>query len=131
MMFGRIVNGNMLLTEYGKIAETELLRSAKRWNIILDAYAIMPNHLHFIARLEPVGAACQLPAPTEDRSKQIIPAMICRYKGAVTKTIDFSLWQRSYYDNIIHDDAEHDMIKHYIENNPATWAKDRFYCTEE
>jgi len=137
MMFGEISDGRVVLTEYGKAAETQLLKSAGIWNVVLDAYVIMPNHLHFIARLEQhpvgaacVGAACQPPAAT-DRSKQIIPAMLCRYKGSVTKDIGFSLWQRSYYDNIIHNKEEYEAVKHYIQNNPATWEKDRFYCKDK
>jgi len=130
-MFGKIANGKMTLSEYGHIAATELLKSADIWNITVETYIIMPNHIHFIAKLERAAGTPPIqPSVTADRSKQRLPAMICRYKGAVTKSIGFSLWQRSYHDNIIHDAAGYKTIKHYIECNPTTWERDRFYCTE-
>jgi len=129
MMFGEIVDRRMVLTEHGNVAETQLLKSAGIWSVVLEAYVIMPNHLHFIARVERAAGTPPLQPPAvSDRSKQIVPAMICRYKGAVTKSIGFSLWQRSFYDNIIHDKEEYETVKYYIQNNPATWEKDRFYC---
>ena len=49
------------------------------------------------------------------------------FKGAVTTELGFSVFQRSFYDHIIRNDAEYEQIWHYIENNPAKWEEDRFY----
>lgn len=37
---------------------------------------------------------------------------------------DGRLWQRSFYDHIIRDDADLDRIRTYIANNPANWHND-------
>ena len=47
--FGDIVNGEMQLSEAGKIIEEEWLRGAElRSEITLDEFVVMPNHFHGI-----------------------------------------------------------------------------------
>jgi putative transposase len=47
--FGKVVDGKIKLSRIGKIVEEEWLRTDKmRDNIVLDEYAIMPNHIHGI-----------------------------------------------------------------------------------
>ncbi|HPY82161.1 MAG TPA: hypothetical protein PLU45_02275, partial [Bacteroidales bacterium] len=46
---GKIVNGKMILSDFGKIIKTEWLESFDiRHELFLDEYVIMPNHLHAI-----------------------------------------------------------------------------------
>jgi len=53
--FGKIENGKMILNDFGQIALQEWQKLPERYpNIILDAFQIMPNHVHFI--FEIVGA---------------------------------------------------------------------------
>ncbi len=48
-LFGEIRDGQMHLNEIGKIVETEWLKTAEiRDNVELDAFVVMPNHLHGI-----------------------------------------------------------------------------------
>ncbi len=48
-IFSEIKNGNIYLTEIGKIIKDEILNTENiRQNIIIDDYVIMPNHIHFI-----------------------------------------------------------------------------------
>ncbi len=47
--FGEITNGEMKLSEAGKIIKEEWLRGAElRSEITLDVYVVMPNHFHGI-----------------------------------------------------------------------------------
>ena len=53
--FGEIVNGEMILNEYGKIANDEWIKLSERFpNFESDFFQIMPNHIHGIIAL--VGA---------------------------------------------------------------------------
>ena len=53
-LFGGVAGGGVRLNEYGRVARDEWLRSgAVRAGIILDAFVIMPNHLHGIIILTP------------------------------------------------------------------------------
>ena len=48
-LFGEIVNGEIVLNEYGKIAEQCWNDMPNHYhNIVLDAYIVMPNHFHGI-----------------------------------------------------------------------------------
>ena len=63
--FGVVVNGKMELNEFGKIAYAEWLKLSERFsNVELDAFQIMPDHMHGIILLKnpPVGAGFT-PAP--------------------------------------------------------------------
>ena len=48
-LFGEIEDGDMYLNEYGKIVQTEWLKSSEiRKEIQLDGYQIIPNHFYGI-----------------------------------------------------------------------------------
>lgn len=48
-LFGEIVNGEMILNEYGIIAYDEWLKTPElRINVELDVFIVMPNHIHGI-----------------------------------------------------------------------------------
>lgn len=50
--FGVVENGEMNLNEYGQIAHDEWLKLSQRFsNFELDAFQIMPNHMHAILAL--------------------------------------------------------------------------------
>jgi len=49
--FGEIVDGKMILSEIGKIAEQEWIKTPEirpDMNLELDAFVVMPNHFHAI-----------------------------------------------------------------------------------
>ena len=37
------------------------------------------------------------------------------------------LWQRSYFDHVIRNEADYLRIWQYIGDNPAHWAEDEYY----
>ncbi|GAB1405330.1 hypothetical protein MASR1M74_25100 [Lentimicrobium sp.] len=52
---GKIINGEMALSEFGKLVKTEWLKSFDiRDELVLDEYIIMPNHLHAIVIIQNV-----------------------------------------------------------------------------
>ena len=89
----------------------------------VDKYVIMPNHIHMILLLDEQKRRT-LCAPTSAISvSRVIRAM----KEAVTKKVGYSVWQRSYHDHIIRNQAEYLEIWSYIDTNPARWAEDCYY----
>ena len=136
-IFGEIVDDTPTLSETGLIVDEEWRRSAHvRRNVTLDAYVIMPNHLHgvlFIADATDRGRASQRLAPTRTGPRNpagSLGAVIGQFKSAVTKRVSsragasVMVWQRGYYEHIIRDDNGLDRIRTYIANNPARWAED-------
>ena len=48
-LFGKITDGKMILNDAGKIANDEWLKTPElRKNVELDAFIVMPNHIHVI-----------------------------------------------------------------------------------
>jgi REP element-mobilizing transposase RayT len=51
-ILGHIENGIMILSEYGKIVETEIKKIPEyHKRIIMDVWVVMPNHIHLIVSL--------------------------------------------------------------------------------
>ncbi len=143
-LFGEIVNNEMVLNAFGKIAfdewfKTELLRP----NIKMHEFIVMPNHIHGIINIvHPVGASCARPQAIHkagERSSplrgpsQTVGAIVRGYKAAVTSAINKlnnksnSIWQRNYHEHIIKNDESHIKIADYIVNNPCTWNNDSIH----
>lgn len=137
-IFGEVVDGEMRLNEWGEIARAEWFKTAElrpQVELFEDEFVVMPNHVHGIVWLvEPVGARRRR-APTEKFGKPVvgsIPTIVRAYKSAVTYAINKSqnsrgsvIWQRNYYEHIIRDERELDLIARYIYYNPFNWQVDR------
>ena len=132
MMFGEVVYApcaKMKLTAYGTVVQTVLEQVNEHYaNLRLEAYIIMPNHIHMLIQIIDRGNYAETEI-TSNPCKALTATVVRTLKTLTTKAIGFSLWQRSYYDNIVRNAHEYEIIKNYIENNPSTWAKDKFYCT--
>ena len=47
------------------------------------------------------------------------------FKSVASKTAGRALWQRSFYDHVIRDEAELKALRQYVADNPLRWAVDR------
>ncbi len=61
-----------------------------------------------------------------------LASIIRGFKVGVTKNArlihaDFA-WQSRFYDHIIRNEQSFQTIETYINNNPANWVDDKFYC---
>ena len=116
----------VILSTYGHIIESVLIDIAShRDHIGLDKYVIMPNHLHLLITITEHGPS-GTPAPTN----ATVPALISYLKRRTNRECGITLWQRSYYDHIVRNDAEYRSIAEYIDGNPIKWAEDRFYIPQ-
>ena len=65
-LFGTITNGQMALNPMGEIAHNEWFKTeSMRPNIRLHEFIVMPNHIHGIIEIIPVGAHCMRPLDVE------------------------------------------------------------------
>lgn len=111
--FGEVINGEMILNEFGLIAYNEWIKLAKRFsNFELDVFQIMPNHIHGIISLlplrsglapdllyegqpqgleenikniegQPQGLPQPVPQPEPQRKSPSIPDIVGAYKSLV------------------------------------------------
>jgi REP element-mobilizing transposase RayT len=115
---------------YGRIVE-KYIRNVPE----IETYVIMPDHIHMIIRLDDGSMWASTPtnatnndhpgANTHIPPKQSISSIVRSIKTLTSKEIGESIFQRSYYDHVIRNQADYDEIWQYIENNPKKWALDR------
>ena len=107
------------LSPLGVIADNEIKKMNTIYDCVrIDKYCVMPDHIHMILTIEIDTDGRTQFAPTISR-------VIKQFKGAVTKQVGKSVWQRSFYDHIIRNQQDYDEIWEYIENNPRKWAMTR------
>ncbi|NES25190.1 MAG: transposase [Symploca sp. SIO3E6] len=133
-LFGEIDNQQMEINELGEIVIDFWLYLPTRYpNLELDAFVIMPNHVHGILVI--TEAIEQLPqrelSQQKQRRKMLLPKVVGYFKMNSAKAVNQrrlssgrSLWQPNYYERIIRNEAELDRIRRYIINNPAKWDQD-------
>ncbi|MBE6535100.1 MAG: transposase [Ruminococcaceae bacterium] len=122
------------LTDYGKIAENVIRNIPERYNITVDTYVIMPNHIHLIIG---IADSDELRAIRESplRCRSIVSKSIGYIKMNISKEInrqfgDTAIWQRGFHDHIIRDRQDYEKITKYIYENPLIWEYDRLYVEE-
>jgi len=108
-----IVPKKVILKPYGEIVEKYINRVNLVYdNVSAEKHIIMPNHIHlliFIDRYKNGTMWASSPTGLEN--------IIRSLKTLVTKEIGFSIWQRSYYDEVILDENHFQYVWNYIEFN--------------
>ncbi|MBQ6849809.1 MAG: hypothetical protein IJN77_02085 [Oscillospiraceae bacterium] len=123
-ILGKIVGGDAYiaphieLSEYGVTVE-KYIKNMKG----LDTYTIMPNHIHIIIRIGfDSDGTMWASSPTRG-----IPQLIKSFKIMVSKKCGKTIFQRSYYDHIIRDEADYLEKYNYIRTNLLKWSEDEYY----
>ena len=112
------------LSAYGKIVEEAIKNITTHYPMIfVDNYVVMPNHIHFILRIKSGGASTSPTISDVVRTFKSLTMRECRANGFNGET----LFQRSFHDHIIRNDADYLKIWNYIDTNPAKWNEDCFY----
>lgn len=145
-LFGSMRNDRVVLSDMGKTVTNYWLRLPKTFNIQLDEWVIMPNHLHGIIVIEHNSRddassdnyEYKVKATWSDSSLHPIGtthgslgAILQNFKSVSTRKINqiqgtpgVPIWQRNYYERIIRDEEEWGRIRLYIQENPARWMGD-------
>lgn len=147
MIFGSIENGEVHLSEFGKIALDEISetnRLRKKFGIFINEFVIMPNHVHMIIQIVGTDNFLSAVEQCEDFSKptkQSVSTVVRAYKAAVTKRIrefgksnmnvPYEIWQGRFHDHIIRSINEYNVISKYIAENPWKWKDDCFYIEKK
>ena len=128
-IFSKIVGGGALdapqniLSEIGKIVEKYILSTNNIESIEVDKFVIMPNHIHLILIVQDAGGTSKAPSPTNNT----ISRAVSTFKRFVNKEVGQNVFQRSFHDHIIRNQADYLKIWNYIDTNPDKWADDCFY----
>jgi len=93
----------------------------------LDAFVVMPNHIHGILV---ISDECRGGSRTARNKRKPLGRLIGAFKTTSSKMIHqagyrWFAWQRNYYEHIIRDEKQLNSIRAYIAGNPLQWAADR------
>jgi REP element-mobilizing transposase RayT len=116
-------------------------------NIELGEFVVMPNHIHCIVwimgegsyRLHPgtwkqddLCRGGQLPDSTKVTQFETLSNIIGAFKTTVATRVNklrgqigAPVWQKSFYDRVVRNEQELELIQRYILHNPIKWEEDR------
>ena len=140
-VFGKIANGAVLLNAIGRIAIDCWREIPEHFaHVELDAFVVMPNHLHGILTIRRShatksrgsiedGHGCPVPLQPFERfqrpSAGAIPTIIRSYKQSVTYLArqrltkpSLAIWQSNYYERVLRDGKDFAEASRYIFENP-------------
>lgn len=152
-LFGNINDGEMYLNNYGKAVAHCWQELTKNYpSIQLDAFTVMPNHVHgviiivgagsprpFWVDMDPMGPALMGNEagivnnnPGNSDKRPTLGQIVGYHKFQSTKAINElrktsgqPVWQRSYFEHVIRNEESLNRIREYIFNNPLLWELDR------
>ncbi|MDJ0539834.1 MAG: glucose-6-phosphate 1-dehydrogenase, partial [Microcystis sp. M53603_WE2] len=131
--FGEIVEGNMEQNLLGDTIEAVWYRLPLNFKFIeLDAFIVMPNHIHGIIviqnyDLEKTEYDSQY---THGTMPESLGAIVQNFKSISSRKINrlcgdhMKVWQRNYYEHIIRNEDSYQKIRQYILDNPRNWEQD-------
>ena len=155
-LFGTITDGVVTLSRCGEIVRQCWLNLPRCFpSIELDAFVVMPNHMHgTIMVTDGPVAYCEqgeaFPTRTDNKAQTRTgnasplhtphgtdPGSICaivqNFKSVSTRKVNRAnrtpgvpLWQRNYYEHVIRNDHSLHEIRDYIEGNPCAWLRDEY-----
>ncbi len=113
----------------GKIVDFYINKLKTRFELTIDKYIVMPNHIHLIVVIE--------------KSERSIRESTLQKRALISKSMGYlkmnasrdihkkgyldKIWQRSFHDHIIRDHNDYLKIWNYIDTNPQKWGEDCFY----
>jgi putative transposase len=127
--FGEIVETHncvsLQATETGVLVQQYWLQIPHHYPFVqLDAFVIMPDHLHGILFFNKPNKTDWI-ANQFGIQSQNLAAVIRAFKSSVKRHtnqhhIEFA-WQARFHDRIIRDQEELDAVRNYIAQNPVKW----------
>jgi REP element-mobilizing transposase RayT len=113
----------MILSDAGKIISYCWFDLPNHYcNIILDAFIIMPNHIHGIIIIQNQNGRNQKHGISE--FIRAFKSFSSRRINEIQKTANPGIWQPRFHDHIIRSEGELNHIRLYIKNNIVNWLYD-------
>jgi putative transposase len=125
--FGNVRSGEFQRSSLGMLVADHLLKLPSYYsNLELDAWIVMPNHLHAVMLIHgrPV-------ANTERPRANLGTTMGCFKSGVVREAKALSLatgnkvWNPRFHDHVIRHERALWRVREYITSNPRQWELDR------
>ena len=108
-VFGLVRDGNVRLNHLGELRREALRSVPDHAPAAVDCSIVMPDHVHAVVLTHVDGVD--------------IRAIVGSVKAQVSRNAGITgLWQRSFHDHVVRDDADLARIREYIVTNPIRWS---------
>jgi putative transposase len=140
--FGEVRDDIVLLSKIGVVADRHWKEIPSHYSAVsLDAFVVMPNHIHGIIILERPGNPVVLrrtdeilPVPSLGKRSpkpMSLSSIVRSFKAGVSLScgklgLEFG-WQPRFHDRIIRGPKTLGAIREYIRNNPVNWRLDSLF----
>ena len=122
-------------TEIGKMAAKFWMEIPHHFPFVtLDAFVVMPNHIHGILCFYKPNKTDWIPnqfGPQSQNLGSVIRGFKASLKRYANKNQIAFEWQPRYHDSIIRTERSLHAIRRYILNNPKNWDKDRLRSNQK
>ncbi len=138
-IFGKIFVGSIhestevCLSPAGNIVASVISNISVRYpSVDIKKFVIMPNHLHMLVAIHEKRSIRESTLRTAGK-RSLLSQIIGYMKMNATKQIReqnigiYDVWQSSYHDHIIRNEADYRRIWQYIDTNPVRWREDCYY----
>jgi len=143
-LFGAVKDGELRLNDAGTMICKWWQKLSTKFDIEIDCFVSMPNHLHGIVLIPSVGTTPRgcppVGSPRQPRANnELLFQAMGWFKTMTTNEyirgvnerawtrFNDHLWQPRYHDHVIRDDEKLNTIRNYIETNPQRWIIDCFH----
>jgi len=125
--FGDIEDGAMKISVAGRYVDKQIKWLHEQYHYVdIDAYVIMPNHVHLILALNYSRSNVSLQETTQRSLPELIEMLKQTSKRLIhlfgNRTFD---WQRRSFDHSIRAKRTLQCLRDFIANNPNEWELDR------
>ncbi len=126
--FGRVHNAEVVLSTLGRIALGQCAEIPLHVDrAVLDAFVVMPDHVHLIVGLLEIDDAGAGPNRFGPLVGGSLPAVVHGYKSSVTRWARQSgyagfAWQPRYFERVIRNVRELERTRGYVVGNPMRQA---------
>ena len=121
-LLGSIDAESFVPSGFGEVVRRQVeLLPCRLAGVHVDAFVVMPNHLHAIVALTRARQASPL------RLGSVVGSLKsggAREINALRGTPGANVWQRGYHDHVIRDESDLRRVREYVESNPIRWAFD-------
>ena len=88
----------------------------------VDAFVIMPTHIHLLPRLTDEAAGAS-PRPTVMEVVGSLKSLVTRLCNQRDQTPGRKLFQTSFYETVIRSPEHFERVRQYLFENPGRWSE--------
>jgi putative transposase len=134
-LFGKVVDNQAYFTQAGELVVHSWDSLPQHFpEVELNAFVLMPNHIHAIIVLEEHASASTVMDPKRPTLGQVVAF----FKYQTTKGLNElwqtpgePVWQRNYFEHVIRNEASLRQLREYVTHNAAHWQQDSLYSDDQ